>query len=374
MLSYWEKSTVASHCDIMIIGGGLTGLLSAFRASRKFPKRRIRIVERGPFPFGASTRNAGFACFGSPSEIYEDLQVDGEELTLHRVEQRYRGLQFYLQNFAPKSFDFRMTGGWEIFQTSETDVFDNLNDKLEHLNHILNPIVGDSTYQTDSSTSRFGMDVLPHSFLNKHEGQLHPAKLCILIEKALRERGVEFINGIEITAIETVPHVVAIDTSGVKWTAEACIVATNGLTKQLLPEENIYPARGQVLMTSEIPNLKLEGTFHLDRGYWYFRNVGKRVLLGGGRHLDVMGERTSDRVTSEKIQSELEHILRSTLLPDSSFDIDYRWAGTMAFGAENEKTPRIEALSDNLILAARLGGMGVAMAPIVAEMAIEKLS
>ncbi|NVK28183.1 MAG: FAD-binding oxidoreductase, partial [Flavobacteriia bacterium] len=360
MLSYWEKSTVASHCDIMIIGGGLTGLLSAFHASGKFPKKRIRIIERGPFPFGASTRNAGFACFGSPSELVEDIEKDGEDMTLQRVEQRFRGLQFYLQNFNPDSFDFTKTGGWEIFRDSESEVFDNLKDKLPYLNDFLKEIVGDITYEVDRETSRFGMHLYDRSFLNKHEGQLHPAKLCLLLEKTLRERGVQIVNGVEITSLDASPTIIAQDASGIEWTAESCIVATNGLAKQLLPDENIYPARGQVIMTNEIPGLKPRGTFHLDRGYWYFRNVGDRLLLGGGRHLNIEGERTGERDTTQLIQTELENLLRGTLLRDVNFKIEHRWAGTMAFGLENEKTPRIEALSDNLIIAARLGGMGVA--------------
>jgi hypothetical protein len=36
----------------------------------------------------------------------------------------------------------------------------------------------------------------------------------------------------------------------------------------------VKPARAQVLITEPIDNLDVRGTFHLDCGYYYFRNIG----------------------------------------------------------------------------------------------------
>ena len=29
-------------------------------------------------------------------------------------------------------------------------------------------------------------------------------------------------------------------------------------------------------------NLKIKGSFHYEKGYYYFRNIDNRILLGGG--------------------------------------------------------------------------------------------
>lgn len=374
MQSYWETSTYSAPSDLLIIGSGLTGLLCAYHHAHRFPLRKVRILERGPFPFGASTRNAGFACFGSPTELLDDLHELGEEDTLKRVEMRVKGLEFYRSTFHPDDYDFNKSGGWEIFRSGESHIVENAKDRIGYLNQLLTPLLNERVYDVDKDINRFGAEIHPIGFHNPHEGQLHPGKLCKLIEKSIRELGVEIVNGVEIESIEdNKDGVTLIDTNGFVWSANQCIVATNGLTKSLLPDENIEPARGQILMTSPISDLKWKGTFHIDRGYFYFRNVENRLLFGGGRHLDVLGERSSDRVTSEMIQSELEQVLE-TLLPNVDYQIDMRWSGIMAFGSENEKAPRIEALSDNLILAARLGGMGVAIAPEVSKQAVNLLS
>ncbi|MGZ3840207.1 MAG: FAD-dependent oxidoreductase, partial [Flavisolibacter sp.] len=67
--SVWEKETFFAPQDVMILGSGFVGLWSAYYLKKKQPALRITILERGLIPTGASTRNAGFACFGSLSEV-----------------------------------------------------------------------------------------------------------------------------------------------------------------------------------------------------------------------------------------------------------------------------------------------------------------
>jgi len=73
-LSYWEIQTWLSNVDYTIIGSGIVGLNCALQLKKRFPKAKIVILEKGILPQGASTKNAGFACFGSLSEIIDDLK------------------------------------------------------------------------------------------------------------------------------------------------------------------------------------------------------------------------------------------------------------------------------------------------------------
>jgi glycine/D-amino acid oxidase-like deaminating enzyme len=141
--------------------------------------------------------------------------------------------------------------------------------------------------------------------------------------------------------------------------ASKVVIATNGFASQFLPELDVKPARAQVLVTSEIKDLRLKGAFHLDEGYYYFRNVGKRVLLGGGRNLDFEGETTTSHEITFQIQEKLEDLLQHMILPGEQYTIDYRWAGTMGLG--EEKRPIVKQITPNLFCAVRMGGMGVAL-------------
>ena len=110
---------------------------------------------------------------------------------------------------------------------------------------------------------------------------------------------------------------------------------------------------------------KIKGTFHFEKGYYYFREVDGRILLGGGRNLDFEGESTTSFELTNNIQEALEEKLREIIIPDVAFNIEQRWSGIMAFG--KSKFPIIKQLSEDVYGGFRLGGMGVALGSKVAK-------
>ncbi len=117
--------------------------------------------------------------------------------------------------------------------------------------------------------------------------------------------------------------------------------------------------------------MKIKGTFHYDEGFYYFRNIGSRVLFGGGRNMDFEKETTTDFALNLKIQKKLETLLNTVILPNTKFEIEHRWTGIMGVG--NEKRPIIKKISPNVVCAVRMGGMGVAIGSLVGELAISEL-
>ncbi|HSY76951.1 MAG TPA: FAD-dependent oxidoreductase, partial [Bacteroidia bacterium] len=101
-----------------------------------------------------------------------------------------------------------------------------------------------------------------------------------------------------------------------------------------------------------------------------FRNVGDRVLFGGGRNLDFEGETTTELETTERIQSALETMLKERILPGESYKIERRWSGIMGMG-DGDKSPIIKSISPHVHCAVRLGGMGVAIGTLVGQEAAQ---
>ncbi|MCB0620932.1 MAG: FAD-dependent oxidoreductase, partial [Saprospiraceae bacterium] len=91
--SFWERSSLLGRPDLVVIGSGIVGLTAAIRLRERFPDRRVVVLERGSLPSGASTRNAGFACFGSMTELLADLEARPEEEVWQLVGRRWQGLQ-----------------------------------------------------------------------------------------------------------------------------------------------------------------------------------------------------------------------------------------------------------------------------------------
>jgi glycine/D-amino acid oxidase-like deaminating enzyme len=178
--------------------------------------------------------------------------------------------------------------------------------------------------------------------------------------------GVTVLNNIEIKSYEKVHGHLLLHTSlPFPLLSSQLLVATNAFARQLLPQLDIVPARGQVLVTSPVEGLSFKGCFHFDEGFYYFRDLGDRVLLGGARNKAFEAETTEEMDITETIQQELERFLGEVVLPGKHYTIEHRWSGIMAMGSE--KMPILKAVNDHVFCAVRMSGMGVALAPVVGE-------
>lgn len=373
-VSIWEKESFYAPKDVIIIGSGLSGLWTAFYLKKKKPGISITIVDRGIIPTGASTRNAGFACFGSLTELLHDAETNGEEKMLSLVEMRYRGLQRIQKVFGKKQIDFDLVGGYELFTQADKWNRSELEDKMEGLNKLLKPVVSEkNTFRlADKKIKRFGFDHITHLAENKAEGYLHSGKLCQALLKAVQGKGVTVLSAVEISGFEKTGDLISCYTNqNITLQAAKVVVCTNAFAKQLLPTLDIVPARGQVLVTAPIKNLPFKGTFHYQEGFYYFRNLGNRLLLGGARNTAFEEETTTEMMTSQKIQSSLEHFLSHYLLPGQVYQVTDRWSGIMGMGSE--KMPIVQEVSPNVFCAVRMSGMGVALTPIIGENIAEML-
>ena len=149
-----------------------------------------------------------------------------------------------------------------------------------------------------------------------------------------------------------------------KYEPFTAVAVTTGKAVKLTNNE-VKPARAQVLITEPIPNLDIKGTFHLDKGYYYFRNINDRILFGGGRNLNYEQETTTEFGQTTQIQNHLEQMLKEIILPNHDFKIAHRWSGIMGLGTH--KKPIVKELSKNVFCGVRLGGMGVAIGSIIGQ-------
>jgi len=367
-LSYWENEIYFKNIDIFIIGSGIVGLSTAISIKEKEPTANIVILERGALPMGASTRNAGFACFGSMTELIEDVKRDGEAMMLDLVSRRYNGLELLKNRIDPNKMNYRHQGGYEIFRSDDLDSFEECMDHLSHYNQLVAPITGlKETYiLANKEINTFGFKDIDQMILNQGEGELDTGLMMDELIKLAYKMGIRIVNGINIEKYESYANGVNLLTDK-NWELKSkkLVIATNGFSKNLLPHIEVTSARNQVLITEPIPGLKLKGCFHYDRGYYYFREINQRILIGGGRNLAANTETTDHFGINNMIQSALSQLLRTTIIPYSSFEIDMRWSGILGLGPI--KKPIIEKLDQQVVVAVRMGGMGVAIGSLVGE-------
>ncbi len=373
--SFWEKNTFIKSPDVVIIGSGIVGLFSAFFLKLSKPNLHVLILERGMLPYGASTRNAGFACFGSPSELLNDLNHQSESDVFSLVEKRWKGLLLMRKILGDENISYEPLGGNEIFTSDDQLVFNNCMEKLDFLNVHLKDITGaNDVYKlANAKIAQSGFKNVKNLILNSGEGQIDTGKMMKTLLDKCKVLGVEILNGanvVEIIENDKQVHIRLSDDSTSSTSTEIIhtqklLICTNGFSKKFLPDQDIHAARAQVLITEPIENLKVKGSFHYDSGYFYFRNVGNRILFGGGRNLDFQKEFTEEFGLTEKVQTHLENLLHTMILPDNTFKIAMRWSGIMGLG--KQKSPIVQQTKQNIFCAVRMGGMGVAIGSLTGE-------
>ncbi|AUC85796.1 FAD-dependent oxidoreductase [Polaribacter sp. ALD11] len=359
--SYWELKEWFSSIDFTIVGSGIVGLNCALELKKNHPKAKVLIIEKGMLPQGASTKNAGFACFGSISEIIDDLNAHTEQEIYNLVNKRWKGLQLLRKNLGDKNINFLQHKGYELCESES--FFNECISKKEQINKLLKPIFKDDVFSISENKFNF-KNVHQQYITNNFEGQIDTGKMAFELLNKAQKLGVKILNNISVESFSETGNLVAVKTDKITFKTDKLFIATNGFANQLL-EEKVKPARAQVLVTKPIKNLHIKGTFHLDKGYYYFRNINDRILLGGGRNLDFKTEETTEFGLTDIIQNKLERILKETILPNTDFEIEHRWSGIMGVG--NQKKTIVKQLSGNVFCGVRLGGMGIAIGSLVGK-------
>jgi glycine/D-amino acid oxidase-like deaminating enzyme len=373
MISYWEKQSFINY-DCIIIGSGIVGLNAAIYLKQLKPKLQICIVERGLLPSGASTKNAGFACMGSPTELLADLEITSEQSVLQLFEKRMTGLQSLIQLLGEETIGYTTNGSYELLSDSNLAALD----KIDYLNALLQPITGKDAFSVQPNiinNNNFNSNTFKSAVQNNLEGQIHTGKMMRALIAKASNLGVEIKTGCTVQQLEENNNQATINcTNGwqtIVLQANQILICTNGFANQLVSNIDLQPGRGIVCITKPIEALPFSGSYHIDEGYYYFRTIDNRVLLGGGRNLDFASETTITLALNPLIVEALFKKLKEDILPNIEIEIDLTWSGIMAFG--KDKNPLIQTISPHVHMGVRCGGMGVAMGIHTAHQLVEKV-
>ena len=365
----WEEEYLISPSDYLIVGMGLVGLQTAINLKEKHPKASITVIDRHGWGLGASTRNAGFGCFANVSEILDDLKYDTPENVYKTISKRYHGLIKLRKKFGDDNIDYQTKGSIEIFTNKNKHELHEAIDSLQGINTILSrelDLERIFTYKNNSS--------LPNvigTIHNDYEGQLNTGKLYRTIYRYAQNLGINLLGGFEVLKWESDTEITITTRQQINLKTKNLILCTNAFTPNLV-DEDISPCRGQVIVSEKMDQLPIKGLYHYDNGYYYWRDIDNRILLGGARNYDSAGETTDKIETSDMIISELKRFMEEQIT-GNPISIEYQWSGIMGMGKSKQKMPIIKKLEPHVYVAARLGGMGVALSASVAEEILEMM-
>jgi gamma-glutamylputrescine oxidase len=264
--SYWERTTFIDDADVIIIGSGIVGLSAALKLKKLDPALKVLVLERGFLPSGASTKNAGFACFGTVSEQLALLEHSSEDEVARLVNYKWRGLKRLRQNLGDNPIEYYQYGGYELFFDEETDRADECMDQMSYLNKLLHQAIGsDEIYSVATKKiPEFGFNKVSRMIYNTFEGQINTGKMMRALLQKVYDAGILVLNSCAVMAIEQQDKGIYLKTSQGNFKTGKIILATNAFANQLFPELKVIPGRGQVLLPGQ--------PFEID--YWWSGIMG----------------------------------------------------------------------------------------------------
>lgn len=358
--SFWEREEWLKSPDLLIVGAGIVGASIGLFYKEQFPDHEVIIADRGFAPYGASTRNAGFACIGSITEHLADIKKAGEKTVFSRIERRWNGLQLLRKTIGDEGMDYQHTGGYEIFTDDEK--YHEAAGQIEYMNKALENQIG--LKEVYSATVYEGYPAIK----NKVEGAINSGKMMRYLHEKLMNKGVKVWWNSPVTSVKT-NQVRINDIIEIK--PKKTVLAVNGYISKLA-DVPVKPARGYIFITKPIPDFKWNAIFHYNEGYVYFRNVGNSLLIGGGRDQAFDEETTDEFGVNPKIKEYLLEFAEKVLQLPAEYEIDMEWSGIM--GMTVDKEPIIEEVKPQVWTATGLSGMGIAIGMQVAKDMIMMMS
>ena len=345
--SFWEHKGWLEGKRVVVVGAGFVGLSAAIECAKKYGGEQVLVLEAAPLNGGGSTKNAGFACFGSVSELLVDFDELGVEATVDLVRRRWQGLCDFRLDYGDEALGFEATGSHEMC----VSMLSLLVESVDKVNSALREVFdGDDPFKVVESIPGVRHDGV--SISSPFEGLIDTSKAYKAMLDRARNLGVEILNGLRVERVES-GSVYMADGTAVK--AGKILVCNNSLAKYLIQDLDVKPQANRVLVTEPISKLKFKGTLHFDRGYVYLRRIdsaeGPRMLVGGGRQ---WGD-----AESAEVEDKLLAFLRDHIEGCEEAKIDYNWVGYLGIGKDRE--PICEEVMPGVYAGVKMGGMGVAL-------------
>ena len=349
--------------DVAIVGGGFTGVSTAWHLRRRSPALGISLLEACQLGHGASGRNGGQVLNGINGVAPETPEA---ALRIHGATRAGIDLAEELATrYAPPG-TFRRSGCLEIYtDPGRAEAAQRESESLRAAGIPAEFLPADA----------LGVKGAHGAVLDPLAGRLNGFALLQALRPVLVEDGVALYEDTPVRRIRAGSEIV-LETSQGEVRARSLVLATNAYTPALgFFRRGILPLHSHVLATAPLAREDWDRigwgawdgfTDDLDRIAYACRTPGGRLLFGGGGNpayayrfggAPVLGAREDDRAT---------RFLRAALaryFPAlSEAPIAHRWAGTLAITLDRVCSMGVSGESRNVYYALGYSGHGVSLA------------
>jgi len=361
--SFWHDRNVrerlpaldgAHQADVVVIGGGMTGLAAAIELRDQ--GLDVALLEAGRLSGSATGRNVGFILEGVAESYVRTIALWGSD-------RAQRARRFTVDNhelIAQLIGRFDIRCGYKRRGSLHLAATDQEQQELdEGTPQLVKDGFGAELVERSQlpawaqQAGYLGGQLIPG------DGELDPVAFGLGLADGATALGVRLYEDSEVVRVDSSSDGVVAHTAHGRVTAAGAVLATNGYAPRITPwfETRIDPTRGQVFATAPLPERLFERPIYASHGFEYWQQLDSgEVVLGGWRNLDVEGEVGYENSLHPSIQSTMEAFLRGLHPLLREVDITHRWSGIMGFSRDS--LPIIGPLPGSPVLFAATGFTG----------------
>ncbi|MCI0714359.1 MAG: FAD-binding oxidoreductase [Chloroflexi bacterium] len=356
--------------DLAIIGGGFTGTSTAYHFSRRYPEKRVVLLEAKSLANGASGRNGGMMLnwiYGTPTNVSDDIVQKIYKTTSDAMDM----IEGIIEEHNLE-VDYRRDGSLHVLTKHKNA--EEAHAEVEQLNKLGIPL---QYLDRASLRGEIELDGVIGATLDPTAGEINGAQLVRGLRPVLVEQGVEIYEQTPVTKIIegreielTTPHGTV--------RAKAIVLATNGYTGKLgYFRKALFPLHSHVFATAplSVDEQKSIG-WHTTSGYsddvnrisYSSLTPDGRIVFGGGSNQSyayLYNNRTAFPGTPDGARRGFEQMRqtmsdynpRTTHLP-----VTHRWTGTLGISLRRNCSMGVRGEYRNIYYSIGYNGHGVTLA------------
>ena len=360
--------------DLAIIGGGFTGVSTAYHFSRRYPEKRVVLLEAKTLANGASGRNGGMML-----NWVSGVTDHSPEMSRRIYEITRAGIQMIRELIERHNLQvsYRCDGTLTVYT-------DARRAEAAHAEVEYHQSIGIPERFLDSAALRatLALEGVHGAVLDPDTGQINGAQLVRGLRPVLIEQGVAIFEQTPVLKIREGATIVLTTPEG-EVRAKAVVLATNGYTGKLgYFHDALFPLHSHVFATAPLTPEQQAAlgwrrfaafSDDLDRIAYSSLTSEGHIVFGGGSNQSyayLFRNRTAypgSPASAEKSFRRVEATMHGYLPGSTQVPITHRWTGTL--GITLNRTPLMGVRGDhrNMFYAIGYCGHGVTLANIAGQ-------
>lgn len=351
--------------DIAIIGGGYTGLSSAWHLAKTNPGKKIVLLEARLLGNGGSGRNGGMILPSMGPELYDTLDDGKYQKRVYDVSVENMNKFREVDSLSGIDFDLRLNG--YVYGILQKDQIEAKKEYVVNCNKIGIPLV---FWDKARTIKELGTHRYEGAIYDPNGGSLHAMKFIKALKKLCEEAGVIIYENSPVNTIEEGKIIkLAVGKNNYIVSANSIVLATNAFTSKLgYFKGSTAPLHVQVAATRPLSQQEFKSIQWNSRLPYYdsrtmlfhlVLTTDNRIVIGGG-NADYFYNKGIEYNKDMKIPTEIMLKELKQLYPAlKDITFDYSWNGVIGITLDGTPAYGITGKNNNIYYAVAYNGHGV---------------